>query len=236
MCTYYSEIINDHAMVLIDDSRLIQELQKSPAGYMRKMALYMKNAIPLFNKPKEAVGWLKHTNPVFDDYLYAPANNPEEGDLIIETGKTGYELVSAVYLSDDGYGGIQVEPVSGMEYDAETGNVTIHSPETGKSISIDFYTDGYFERELSEREKNILGMCVQYVWESRFANNYLNMQPKIKDRSFDAGSESNHIRVNNERLKLLKDNLDQELNDYEQGIYYNSVVIHSGWMSPVENV
>lgn len=65
--TAYSEIICDYFMVQQEDVRLQDEMDENPAGFLRKMALYMKNAIPMFNRPPEAKTWLAHTDPDFED-------------------------------------------------------------------------------------------------------------------------------------------------------------------------
>ena len=51
MGTKWSEIISDHAMVIIDDVRLQEEAANDPAAFLRRMSLYVKNAIPLFSQP-----------------------------------------------------------------------------------------------------------------------------------------------------------------------------------------
>ncbi len=65
--TAYSEIICDYFMVQQEDVRLQDEMDENPAGFFRKMALYMKNGIPMFNRPPEAKMWLAHTDPDWED-------------------------------------------------------------------------------------------------------------------------------------------------------------------------
>ena len=65
--TAYSEIICDYFMVQQEDVRLQDEMDENPAGFFRKMALYMKNAIPMFNRPPEAKTWLAHVDPDWED-------------------------------------------------------------------------------------------------------------------------------------------------------------------------
>ena len=230
MGTSYAEIINDYAMMQIDDIRLREDIAISPARFLRKMALYMKNAIPRFTKPAEAQGWLEHDEPEYDDMTVLAEG--EEEPRVIETGKQGYGIACCVYTRDDGYGGMETVPLR-SEYDSETGNVTVYGAENGAVIEIDFYKDGEFKNDLDDRAKRILGLCVQYEWERRFLNAFLIQQPKIHDKSFDVGSESNMMRVGNERLRMLHDHLEQEMNAYEQDIYYKNVVMDTGWMKPV---
>lgn len=223
--TTFSEIITDFAMVQIDDERLQELLVENPARFFRKMSLYMINAIPRFTHPPEARIWLRFTAPTFEDYTYT-VTGEEGGQAQIETGITGYSLVSAVYTTDDGYGGLMDVPVNVLESDPETGAVTIEIPEDlppDTPIALDFYTDGLFDRELDYRVKRILGLCVQLEWEMRFVNAFLIQTPKIKDKSFDVGSEANITRANTERIRMLTDNLNDEMRKFAQDVAYADV-------------
>lgn len=226
--TTFIDVICNHAMVEIADIRLQNDMQTSQARFFRKMALYMLNAIPRFNRPPEAREWLKFTAPAYDDYDYTVPDDHYSGDIEIETGLAGFEIVTAIKLQDTGYGTYEFIPVTDMAYDAETGKVTISdgSISVGDRIAIDFYTDGYFDRELGYDMKDILGLLVQYVWEQRFANDYLLQQPKIKDKSFDVGNEANHMRASTERMRFLSERINQRLKSFEQNIAYRSAIIN----------
>lgn len=228
--TTFSEIITDYAMVEIDDVRLHKELAVSPARFYRKMCLYMNNAIPRFNRPPVVRGWLKYTPAQWDDFQYIAQENMQSGS-VIATNIKEYDMASAVQVSDDGYGGIQYTPVP-IAYDANTGNVTVQTElQQNAQIDIDFYTDGVFNLELGGEMKRILGLCVQVVWENRFVNNFLLQQPKIKDRSFDLGSEANHMNAGTNRLRALTQMLNQELNAFEQAVAYTNVVLKNNGLT-----
>ena len=228
--TTFSEIITDYAMVEIDDVRLHKELAVSPARFYRKMCLYMNNAIPRFNRPPVVRGWLKYTPAQWDDFQYSAQETVQSGN-VIATNIKGYDMANAVQVSDDGYGGIQYTPVP-IVYDTNTGNVTVQTElQQNAQIDIDFYTDGVFNLELGGEMKRILGLCVQVVWENRFVNNFLLQQPKIKDRSFDLGSEANHMNAGTKRLGALTQMLIQELNAFEQAVAYTSVVLKNNGLT-----
>ncbi|MBQ2044911.1 MAG: hypothetical protein II261_08770 [Bacteroidaceae bacterium] len=223
--TTFSEIITDYAMVEIDDVRLNQDLAVSPARFYRKMCLYMNNAIPRFNRPPAVRGWLQYTPAQWDDYLYTAENALASG-ATIETGVTGYEMANAVVHADDGCGNAVLLPLP-IAYNAENGTVTIQQElAEGTTIEVDFYTDGEFQYELGAEMKRILGLCVQLVWENRFVNAFLLQQPKIKDRSFDVGSEGNHMNAGTNRLRMLTQQLNSELNAFEQAIAYTNLQNH----------
>jgi hypothetical protein len=228
--TTFSEIITDYAMVEIDDVRLHRELAVSPARFYRKMCLYMNNAIPRFNRPPVVRGWLKYTPARWDDYQFAAQENMAK-NTVIATGKKGYDLASAILQAEDGFGGIEYVPVP-VRYDKVTGEVTLlNDIEAGAQIDIDFYTDGVFNLELGGEMKRILGLCVQLVWENRFVNTFLLQQPKIKDRSFDLGSEANHMNAGTNRLRALTQILNSELNAFEQAIAFTNVVLKNNGMT-----
>lgn len=221
--TEYSEIICDYFMVQQDDVRLQDELEDNPAKFFRKMALYMKNAIPLFNRPPDIRAWLKHTEADFDDYSEETTSILNDGD-VIETGKTGYTLCSAGVLEEDDLGQLKYTPIE-VEYDAESGDVTLlEVVGSGVELQFDFYTDGYFEHDLTEEMKNILGMCLQYVWEKRFAGDFLYRTPKIRDKSFDTGNEANWTTKETERLRTVYGQLNSAMIAFEQALSANETI------------
>ncbi len=226
--TSFIEVISNHAMVEIADIRLQKELSISPARFFRKMCFYMLNAIPRFNRPPEAREWLKFTAPVYDGTEYTVPADYNSGTINIPSGMIGFEICSVVKIEQDGYGGYQFAPIQSAVYDAATGNVTIPDGNVtaGDQLSVDFYTDGYFDRDLGYDIKRILGLLVQIVWENRFANDFLLQQPKIKDKSFDVGSEANHMRASTERMKFLNEQINQELKRFEQSLAYCSTVLN----------
>ena len=228
--TSFIDVICNHAMVEIADIRLQNDLATSQARFFRKMALYMMNAIPRFNRPPEAREWLKFTAPSFDDYDLTVETVPAEATVSFETGKTGFEIVTAVKLQNSGYGTVEYIPMQEMTYDEQTGIVTFPTSAVSAQdkIAIDFYTDGYFDRELGYEMKDILGLLVQYLWETRFANDYLLQQPKIKDKSFDVGNEANHMRAATERMRFLSERINQRMKSFEQTVAYQNVVIDGG--------
>lgn len=231
MGTTWSEIITDYAMVEIDDLRMRTELQDNPALFFRGMSLYMKNAIPYFNNPPEMQGWLKNTLPSFADYYWTvPTDTTEE--TVVPTGQPGYEIMSVQIRSEEDNGVVGVTPYIGATYDSETGNVTFPAGLTeGTQFQMDFYTDGTFDNDLTEEEKRILGLCVDYVWNVRFSGNWLNMQPKIQDANFSVGSEANYTRSQTERMRQKRIALNDEIHKYAQNIAYREIG-KAGYLEP----
>lgn len=221
--TGWSEIICDSALVFIDDERLIEKLKNNPARFFREMSLYMKLAIPRFNRPPEVIAHLAdQTPPQFGDYLWKSEGSG--GAATIETGMTGYELCNVSLQGTDRYRNPIETPVA-AEYNSETGAVTIPGPiGAGAEYDMDFYTDGYFLRPISGEMKRILGLCVQAVWENRFSSAWLPRASKVTDKSFVAPNEANWTRAQEEKRRSAEATLNEELRQYEQNRNYMNTV------------
>lgn len=219
--TGWSEIICDYAMLFINDDRMVDKLRNNPARFLREMSLFMRSAIPRFNRPPEIISWLKlGMEPQYDSFLWTAA---EGGTATVMTGKNGYELCSIVVRGTDRYGNITETPFPGT-YDPETGAVTLDGVAEGAVFDMDFYADGYFTNELTLEMKRILGLCVQLVWENRFTSAWLPREAKVSDRSFIPPNEANWTRAQEEKRRSLETALNEELRQYEQNCAYMRTV------------
>lgn len=228
MGTAWASVITEDALLIINDLRLNQELAENPALFFRKMSFYMKNAIPRFNRPPEMKEQLAGQEPVFADFTYTTSEEAAEA-VTVATGLTGFDLMSAGIMTEDVYGNPVYTPVEGLSYDQETGNVTIPATAeqpvpAGTVYSLDFYTDGAFDNDLTPAQRRILALCIQYAWETAFVNDWLNRAPRAKDRSSDAGNVSSQTRANTERINAIKKTLDDEMTGYAQSCEYSQAV------------
>lgn len=228
MGTSWASVITDDALLIINDLRLNNELAENPALFFRKMAFYMKSAIPRFNRPPEIKSWLTYTEPEYNALVYTVGDEQTES-FTVPSGLTGYDLMSAGTMAEDVYGNPEYTPFAAASYDPETGDITVNASETepvpaGTVLSFDFYTDGAFDNDLTDGQRRILALCLQYVWEQSFTNEWLNRAPRAKDRSFDAGNVSSQTRANTERLNAIKRTLDDEMNGYAQTCEYMQAV------------
>lgn len=221
--TGWSEIICHYAMLLINDDRMADKLKNNPARFLREMSLFMRSAIPRFNRPPEIIQWLKlGDGPKYDSFLWTVPEG-EPGPATIPTGMTGYELCSAVIRGKDRYGNLIETPVD-VQYDPEAGDVTIAEAIPGTIYDFDFYTDGYFKNELTQEMKRLLGLCVQSVWENRFTSEWLPRAAKVTDRSFTPPNEANWTRAQEEKRRSLAATLNEELRQYEYNCAYMRTV------------
>lgn len=215
----FSQILTQYAMQEINDINWTRELETSPARFFRAKSDTIIASIPLFNRPPEVQGWLSYTAPSYDDYLYTVTENTHNAPTVIATGKTGYEMCSAVLISTDASGFPSYKPVT-ASYDAESGDVTISaSLKSGDSVDIDFYTDGVFDREITPEMCSILAQCIAVKWFDRdFGNDWLDNKQKIKDKSFDIGSVSAQMTAVTARKKENRLALNDRLLHFEQNI------------------
>lgn len=232
MGTSWASVITDDALLLINDLRLNGEMAENPALFFRKMCFYMKNAIPRFNRPPEMSGWLTYTEPTYNA-LTSTVQEEQYTDYVIDSGLAGYDLMSAGVVTQDVYGNPIYTPVANVVYDNTTGDITIPASYSepipaGTVYSFDFYTDGAFDNDLTDAQRRILALCIQYVWETAFANDWLNRAPRAKDRSFDAGNVSSQTRANTERINAVKRTLDDEMTGYAQSCEYMQNVSGAG--------
>ena len=222
MGTTFFEILSNHALQFIEDPRWQDEIAINPALFGRAKSQILINSIPRFNRPPNIVSKLRFTEPLFDDY--EQTMDTEETNPVISTSKTEFEICSTGIVSKDEDGNIKYDAI-GNSYDSETGDVTIlGTVHAGDTIQIDFYTDGYFDNDLTQDQKRILGLCVAVDWYYKFANSYLNVANLITDKTFQLRSPSEHIRVNTERYRMIEGKLSAELMAYEQKLYINQFV------------
>lgn len=223
MGTGFMEVISNYGMVEINDERLSQNAQENPALFFRQMWLYMSNAIPIFDRPPEMREYLAGgiVEPRFDSVEWVSSEESLEKPVTVNTGFLGHELFRCSLMSYDGTGGVTALPCAEVSYDPETGEVKFPvQKQAGLIYTMDFYTDGSFKQELTIAQKRILGLCMAMVWQERFAGDWLNMQPKIKDKSFNVGSEHAHMAANTARLREMRAALAGELRKYEQDCAY----------------
>ena len=95
MGTKWSEIISNHAMLEIDDVRLQEEAANDPAAFLRRMSLYMVNAIPLFSLPVQMRAYLADglVQPSYGDFYWTSSEESLAGETEVER----------VYHIDRGY-------------------------------------------------------------------------------------------------------------------------------------
>lgn len=220
MSTAWAEVITNYGLVAINDIRLYEELETNPALFFRKMAQYMANAIPLFNRPPEIVSYMYVYEPTYADYSFTVPSNPVF-PLTIETELTEFELCNVTIIGVDEYGNPEYTEVEDFVYDSETGEITLNTatPE-GTVYDINFYTDGTFLNTLTMEMKMILGECLHLVWEQRFSASWLDRAQKPRDKTFDLPNEANWTRAQMEKAELVRNRLNGLIYSFEQRAEY----------------
>lgn len=220
--TQIAEIIQK-AMVVIDDVRLTQQLSQNPALFYRRMSGYVDLAVPMLSSPPELYTYIAEgfEPPQFADSVWVSTEESMSEVTEVDTGITGFDLCSVSVYSTDGK---QVAAYTEAQYDAETGIVTfpIQSAE-GIVYDIDFYKDGTVA-DLTPQMMRLFALAVAVMWNERLDNNWLNIQPKIKDSSFETINESNYIDKMTLRGREKRREFTDELKKFEQTAMYQKIV------------
>lgn len=216
------------AMVYIDDVRLNEQLNISPALFYRRMSLYTDTAMSMLQRPPELLQYLREgrVDPVYDEYEWTSTAESTMSSVTVDTGKIGFDLCSCVMVEhlDDGR---TLQTPCDVEYDAETGEVTFAAQEaTGITYSLDFYTDGAFN-DLTALQIRLFALAIYDVWDKRFAGDWLNRQPKINDPSYSTPNEGNWTEKQSQAHRREAQDFYDELKAYEQMCAYESVVTRS---------
>lgn len=228
MATSWAEI-DAAAMVLIDDIRLQEQLEVSPALYYRRMALFVQTALPLLSRPPEFLGYLTGSEvvPEYADYDWISTEDSTTQQTVVATGMIGYDICSCVIsqVLDDGR--ILQTPYA-VTYDAETGDVTFPIQQAAEIVyQLDFYKDGSFAT-LSQAQIKLFASAIALVWDERFVQTWLNRTPKINDSSFATVNEANYTEKTSQAHLRREQAFYEELKHYEQLCAYRSVITNSG--------
>jgi hypothetical protein len=230
MATTFSEVLTQYAMQFIDDVRWQEQLALNPAQFFRAKSQALISAIPRFNRPPNMQEYLSYVAPVYADMSHT-VSSEETFPLTVSTEMTGYELCTVGFITIDDIGGATYEQISDYTYDADNGEIVINTElPAGTVIDFDFYTDGYFENDLDDAQKRLLGLCVAYDWYYRFENAFLNVLNPITDKTFNPRSATaEDKRANTARYYDIGRQLSSELLAYEQRLYALKYIPKSGF-------
>lgn len=187
--------------------------------FFNRMRAYMVEAIPKFNRPPEMLAKLAaYTAPQFESVSYTTIAGENQ---TVETEVLGATVVSAGIIAEDDFGDVQYTPLNGVEYDQETGLVTLTGTfEAGSAVEIDLYTSGAFDAELNETEKGILAFAIYNRYEHRFDNDVLERQAKIRDSAFTTISEASQTQAGTARQREVDSQLYAMLRAYQDNVEY----------------
>lgn len=238
------KVITEYCSVYIDDINLQMLAEEDTPLYARRIWGYFRPAINLFNLPAKMPLYLlgtpenpKLTEPIYGSTQYTVTEDKTE-PFTLELGDSGkgYELFCCRIRTFDDFENVEMQSMGNAVYNQD-GTITVgiatYNPTTGvvtftastenpvlkgTVFDMDFYTDGYFAENLSPEIMNILGMCFQVVWQTRFMNDWLSNVSKVEDKSFFEQNRANKIKSDNERFQLLQTNLAQAMRRFEQNL------------------
>lgn len=226
--TGWSEIITA-AKLLIDDVRWQKEVEISAARFFRAKSEYVKMALPRLNRPPGLLDYVKTgmEDAEYDSASWTSTQESTETETTVSTGLTGFELCTVCQRTN---GGLVELPYTDFTYDEETGDITFGiQPQAGLEYEIDFYSDGYVN-DLSETQMRLFALAVAVVWDERMDRTWLNLQPKIKDASFETVNEANWAEKFSQRLLRNEQSFSDELRKYEQDCAFRARFSGTGIM------
>lgn len=196
--------------------------------FYNRMAMYMRMAIPRFNRPPEMLPLLsKYTAPDFENIEITLEESVSEGGTI-ETELAGFDIYAAGLIEHDRYGEISYSPIGISSADSETGALTVSRYLAGGSVvDITAYRSGAFEHDLDDTQKGILAFCIYDSWEHRFDNNVLERTSKIRDSSFSPISEASQTAAGTQRQKEVDKQMFDMLRAYQDNVEY--LKAKNGW-------
>lgn len=226
MTTNWSDIIAATQTVL-HDVRWQEQLAINPAQFYRAKSAYITMALPLLCRPPALLQYLQN-GMVEPSYASAAWESTEESILTsttVETGLTGFSLISVVRRSEDG---TEATPYPQAVYDPASGSVTFpKQAAAGIQYEMDFYTDGVFPA-LTPSQKRLFALAAAIVWDEHFERDWLNLTPKIHDASFETVNEANYIDKSVKRLTENRERFADELRKYEQDCAAATVMPRAG--------
>lgn len=230
------KVITEYCEQYVDDENLNGLKAASAPLYFRKMWGLLNAAIPYFNMPPEMPVYLmgteaepKLTAPEYDAYDYI-TTEIHSSDLVIELGDEykNYELCACRMKTVTRTQKVIYTPIP-VTYNKANATVTIPATEENPIpentvFDFDFYTDGYFHRNLTPQMMMILGFSFELVWNLRFAENWLDRKPKIEDKSFSIQNIANKQNSDTARIEEVRKRLAREMQKYEQNCWYTQVM------------
>lgn len=211
--------------MLIDDIRLQEQLEISPALYYRRMALFVTAAMPMLSRPPELLSMLTEsaTEAEYGEYQWTSTEDSTAQETVVETGMTGYDICSCIVAQLLSDGRVLQTPYA-VSYDAETGEVTFSQQSAaGIVYELDFYKDGSFA-DLSQAQIQLFAQAISIVWDERFTGEWLSRTPKINDSSFSTVNEANWTEKTSQAHLRKVQAFNEALKHYEQLCSYQTHV------------
>lgn len=241
MATPILKVISEYCDIYVNDENLQELALENKPLYARRMWGYLRVAIPHFTIPSKMPLYLMGTpenpkliEPIYGSFQYTITEDlTSDFVLQLDDNGKGYELFSCKKVTFNDFDDVVLLPTNVATYDSVNGTVTFHATsdnpiQKGTIFDMDFYTDGYFVENLASEIMNILGLCFQVVWETRFINDWLSNVSKVEDKSFYEQNRANKIRADNERLALLDTKLAEAMRRYEQNLMQRKMFPYGG--------
>lgn len=189
--------------------------------FYNRMAMYMRMAIPRFNRPPEMLPLLsRYIAPAFENIEITLEEDVSEGGTI-STGLTGFDIYAAGLMETDRYGDWHYAAIPISAADSDTGDITVgRYIAAGSVVDITVYRSGSFEHDLDDTQKGILAFCIYDSWEHRFDNDVLERTSKIRDSAFSPISEASQTAAGTQRQREVDKQMFDMLRAYQDNVEY----------------
>ena len=222
--TYWEEIELRATTYIKNDISLDRDKAERLPVFFNRMAAYMTEAIPVFDRPPEMLAKLgNYTAPWYESATYT-LEQANTGDFSIADLVTDADIVALGVLGTDDYGDPIYTPVTTFSYYPEVGLMDVHASEgqfpAGTQFLIDFYGRGYFEADLNVTEQGILAFAIYNRYEHRFDNDVLERTAKIRDSAFTTISEASQTQAGTARQREVDSQLYGMMRAYQDNCEY----------------
>lgn len=222
--TYWEEIELRATTYIKNDISLDRDKAERLPVFFNRMAAYMTEAIPVFDRPPEMLAKLgNYTAPRYDSLTYT-LEEVSTGDISISTETYNADIVAVGVLGTDDYGDPLYTPVTDYSYYPLVGLFTIYADEgqyaAGTQFLVDFYWRGSFAADLNVTERGILAFAIYNRYEHRFDNDVLERTSKIRDSAFTTISEASQTQAGTARQREVDSQLYGMMRAYQDNVEY----------------
>lgn len=190
------DVIFEQFLLTIDDRRFVDNL--TPDILASTLSKYLDRA-----------------RSIFGDYCYKNLNNyistqSESYNFVGDGIVTNFVLPSTPPSDCEFYISLNDDETENYSFDVNTNTMTISPAVTG-NIYIGAYKTGYFIDDLNIQEITILARAMQIPWTEFMLLKKKHLDQIVYGKNMQVHSQANHTKENRDTLRLLKDNVMQDI-------------------------
>lgn len=213
--TIYTQAINK-----IEDPRLTKKFEESIIGFCNIMYNFLVDAIPNFTTPSFITSKLSDiTNPVY--YEQQETCNGVDVVFIIK-----YPINDTGIIEVDIDGNNKV----GFTVNYQTSSIILDvAPTQNSTLTIKYYEDGFFNKNLNDEEIGILSDILIYCWATKEENYLLDIRRLLQDTDFKLHNASQSISGKIGWINNLRETWQKRMNNYAWNQRYDNSFVKNFW-------